>query len=406
VHDSRAPLRLLFLAAALGGASPVWSAAAETPSPGAPSPEDPTSPPPGEAPATPEPPATPPSEAAPSGGPPPAPAEPDRRPAEPARDTWIDTGHAFLERRLFAPVVRFDRFFSDERELEAERSRSFLRLRNEVRIDADSPTFNVNLRANLRLPGLNRWLERARLVVTGETDDTVGRLFPDPQDTAPDSTVGTANAELRYGVWQGLLSHVDLGAGVLFRLPPGLFAQTRFRLAVPLDYGFLTRFSDRLFWRTDKGFGTGVALELERPIGPASLARIGGSSELSQESRGVEWRAELAGLRTVGTRIAVLAAAAMEGASDAPVRVDRYRLYTRARRDVWRRWLFFELEPEVAWPWDVARGRYREYAVTLRMEIQFQGNEPPEPLDVPLGPLGPLGPPEPADPPPEPASPR
>ena len=59
-----------------------------------------------------------------------------------------------------------------------------------------------------------------------------------------------------------------------------------------------------------------------------------------------------------------------------------YRLFTRVRRDVWRRWLFLELEPEVSWPTAPPLGRHKEHAVTLRVEVAFDGRarEPERPL--------------------------
>jgi hypothetical protein len=310
------------------------------------------------------------SQSAPAAAGPPSPFSPE--------DTWWDLGHAILERRLFAPVARLDRFFSDERELEHERSRSFLRFRNVLRFSQDGdPVYGVNVRADLRLPGLNRWLDRLRLVIAGESDDTSSALFPNDPNAAPirGNRVGQANAELRYGIWDGLVAHLDLGGGVLFRLPPGVFGRVRYRVSLPVADLFLTRFATTGFWRTDTRFGTSGALELERPLGPASLARIGGSGELSEVSRGVEWASEIAFLRTIGPRRAISLGAVMEGATDAPVAVDRYRIYTRLRRELWRRWIFAEVEPEIGWPWDVDAGRHRVLAVTLRLEVQFQGTE-------------------------------
>jgi hypothetical protein len=154
--------------------------------------------------------------------------------------------------------------------------------------------------------------------------------------------------------------------------------------------------------------------------------RLGGSGLVSEGSAGFEWGAELALLAAFGQRVGGQFGAAVRGASRpaplasgvVPPDLERYRLYARLRRDFYRRWLFLEVEPEVAWPWDdvVARelalapppgggfagiatpldgprGRHPVWGVTLRVEVQFHGEEaaPPPP---------PPPPPEPADPPP------
>lgn len=388
MRAGRSPLPLGVLAAALISAATAPPASAEEPADAPPSTAGASGPaaaeePPAPAPSAPsaaEPAA--PAEPAPPEPPPPDPSVPPRDPSPPpyAEDTWLDVGHAFLEQRMFAPVLRLDRFFSDERELEAERARSFLRVRNALRIHQHgTPAYALDVRASLRFPGLNRQLERLRLVIAGQAEDAVSAFYPEPTgEPLGPNQVGAANAELRYGAWDGLYSHVDLGAGLLLRLPVGAFTRLRYRASVPLGRWLLGRTALAGFWRTDTRFGTSLDASVERPVRYVALVRLSGAARLTQRSRGVEWGAELAGLRALGPRTAVSLAAGLDGATDAPADVDRYRVYARFRRDLFRRWIFYELEPEVAWPWQAERGgRFRELAITFRLEVQLQGNEPP-----------------------------
>ncbi len=294
-------------------------------------------------------------------------------------------GHAFIEQRIFAPVLRLDRFFSDERDLEAERSRSFLRWRSEVNADATRgmPVFTTGLHASLRFPGLNKRLERLRLVIVGQTRNTIAALFPPEPgaDTArePEETTGTADAELRVRLWETLASHGDLGAGFLFRLPPGAFGRMRLRFVLPVKKIVLTRYVATGFWRTDTHFGTSAAVEAERPLGHMVLARLGGNATLTQRSKGVEWISEMAFLASPDGRSAIQTGATVNGATKATLPLDRLRVYVRLRRDFYRRWLFFELEPNVYWRLLAGTGREPVWGVTLRLEVQFQGNERPAP---------------------------
>jgi hypothetical protein len=382
------------------------------------------------------------------------PAAPSEKPAPPPKaadgsdgeedddhDTWLDVSHAFLERRIFSPVFRFDRFFSDERELEEERERSFLRWRSEVRFTGESsqPSFTTGVRATLRLPGLNKRLRRLRVVLAGETRDAVSTLFPRgggeegpaAEPTTGDEDLSRGDAGLRFYLWDSLVSHADLGGGVLVRLPPGVYGRLRLRWAVPVAHLFLARSAVTGFWRSDVRFGTSAAAEIERPLARRAALRLGGTATLSEESAGVEWGAELALLAAFGQRVGGQFGAAVNGRSRplplettavVPPDVDRYRLYARLRRDVYRRWLFVELEPEVAWPWDDliarqlalgpatsglggiatlvdgARGRHPVWGIALRVEVQFHGNEAPPPEPPPPAP-------EPRDPPPADAPP-
>jgi hypothetical protein len=373
------------------------------------------------------PPAEPPS-------PPAAPEAPPAKPAEEEHDTWLDVSHAFIEERVFAPILRFDRFFSDEREIEAERARSFLRWRSEIRFveGGSQPILTTGVRATLRLPGLNKRLRRLRIVIAGETRDAVSTLFPrEPTEEGPsaeptvdDDDVSQGDAGLRFFLWDTVVSHADLGGGVLVELPPGAYGRLRFRWAIPVSSLFLTRTAVTGFLRTDVGFGTSVAAEIERPLTPRLAVRLGGAGTLSEESAGVEWSGELAVLAAFGERsgaqvgVAVNGATGplpLEGTTVIPPDVDRYRVYTRLRRDFYRHWLFLEVEPELAWrwdaerrrhfalapggggvggvasPWETERRRHPVWGIALRLEVQFHGNEAP--------PRPPSPPPEPPDPP-------
>jgi hypothetical protein len=141
----------------------------------------------------------------------------------------------------------------------------------------------------------------------------------------------------------------------------------------------------------------------------STLARLSGSSTLTEKSRGIEWGGDLSLAATLKAHIGAQLGFGISGAERAPVDVDAYRFYLRLRRDLYRKWIFLELAPEYAWPWDPVHGRRGVWAVLLRLEVQFQGNEaprapppdepePPEPQDPPAPP-GPRDPPAPASPP-------
>jgi hypothetical protein len=51
--------------------------------------------------------------------------------------------------------------------------------------------------------------------------------------------------------------------------------------------------------------------------------------------------------------------------------IDNYRVGTRYRRNFYRPWLFFEIEPEVTWPKKVDGHREPLFATTFLIEFQF-----------------------------------
>lgn len=335
-----------------------------------------------------------------------APTTASRR-AEEGEDSWLDVGHAFIEHRIFAPVLRIDRFFSDERDLEAVRARSFLRWRQELRWPegASLPGYTTSVSANLKVPGLNKQLRRLQLEIAGQTRDAFTALFPGDRPgpgevPSADNAFGTADAGVGVRLFETLASkvatHGDLGAGVMLRLPPGAYFRARLRFVEALGNRFLSRQAITGFWRTDTLFGSTGSAEIERPLPYASLARLSGSTTVTERSRGFEWSGDLSLLATVGSRIGAQLGFAVAGATRSQADVDVYQTYLRLRRDVYRRWLFVELAPEYAWPWTAEHGHRGAWAVVFRLEVQFQGNEAARvpPPDAPE-------PPEPKDPPPD-----
>ncbi len=338
--------------------------------------------------------------------PPPAQPAPEKKPDD-KDEGWLDVSHAFLERRIFSPVLRFDRFFSDERDLEAERARSFLRWRNELRMAEHlaMPRYTTTLSASLRFPGVNKQLNRLRVEIVGQTRDAVSALFPGER-AAPgevptaEENLGTADAGLGFRLWETLQTHGDLGLGIIARLPPGGYGRARLRFVEPLGRAFLARQALTGFWRTDTLFGSTASAEFERPLARATLARLSGSATITERSRGYEWGGDLSLLTSFGARVGAQFGLSVAGATGAPVDVETARLYTRLRRDFYRRWIFVEIEPEYGWPWTPERGRHAVWAVALRLEVQFQGNEATRPASPAPAPAA-----EPRDSPPADAAP-
>jgi hypothetical protein len=339
-------------------------------------------------------------------------------------DNWVDTGHAFIERTLFYVVLHLDRFFSDERDVDPERSRSFLRWRSAVRgaEDHGQLALTTGVRATIALPALDQRLRRLRLVLAGATREAVDAPSRPartgaPLPTAVDEGIGPGDAGLRYFVWDSVATKLDFGSGALLHRPLGVYGRVRFRWVAPVGRVLLVRTVSSGFWRSDLGFGTDAQLELTRPIARWLVVRAAGSGMRAERSDGVEWSGELALLAVLTWRVATQMALELDGATHAlasttapvtgvPVTVraaeiDRIRLYTRFRRDLYRRWLFFEVEPEIAWPWSPERGRYSAWGGTIRVEVQVRGKEsevrPPAP--EPARPEAPTEQP-PKDPPP------
>jgi hypothetical protein len=299
-----------------------------------------------------------------------------RVPAEgPADVSWIQASHDLLERGINALVLKLDRFFGEPAHDPFEPPTSHVRLRNEVRTGQDdSLQAGTSVAGHLRLPTANRVLARLRLLFTGETQP---KPLPGPDvDLVPPRfharvQPASGGLELRVDLARARRTLLDVGGGARFGIPPPPFVRARLAQGFPLGVSVVGHLNQSLFWDRREGFGETSRLDVERAFGIRTLARWWSIGTVDEVSRGYEWASEIGLQRVLGARTGLYAAAAIAGATRPTAHVDRYRVYTRLRRDVYAGWAFVEVEPEIAWPADeVTSRRSRVLAVTLRLELQ------------------------------------
>jgi hypothetical protein len=293
-------------------------------------------------------------------------------------ESWIDETHGLVGRQLADLAARIDDFFGEERRRALDEPGSSLRWRNEFRVDErGSFAYRTSFRATLEVPATERYFRRAHLVLNGESRADPQRPFAeDPNDPAfsPTLTAEQASIELRFPLLESKSTAIDAGGGLRLQLPPDPFVRARLHYHRSLGLGLTGHLTPSIFWTGNDGFGGDAGLRLDRPLAAHTLARWINHAVLSQVTRGVEWATELglahefSSLRTAG-----YAAAAATGLTRPRAEVSLYRIFLRVRRDVWRRWLFVELEPEIGWPLDPQRGRRGVWALTFRLELHFAG---------------------------------
>jgi hypothetical protein len=284
-------------------------------------------------------------------------------------ETWLDTSHEAISRGLRQTVERFDRFFADERQVDLPRARSFFRWRSELRLGDDrGPAAHTDLQADVYLPDLVERLRRLRLAVIASTAPTPDPLLP---GRTPADALNRANAGLRLALHDSIRVTVDTQAGVLFRLPVGWFVRIRARQAHPLGWGLVARDAAAGFWQTNTGFGTRQDASLERFLRRELLARLDATGTVTQRSRGYEWESNASLLAALGQRTAAALSVGMLGATRLGPEIERYRILTRVRHDVLRRWILLELQPELDWLRLPGGHIQRVRSVVIRLELQF-----------------------------------
>ncbi|MDT8437617.1 MAG: hypothetical protein RQ729_01255 [Wenzhouxiangellaceae bacterium] len=291
--------------------------------------------------------------------------DPEGRP-----ESWLDRTHSYLSRKLCEPAAWFDGFFGGERAYEETTVGSFFRLRNSLVWD-QSRDFghDIQLSANIRLPQVS---DRVRLLIsrdeTLEGDGNIGDIARDPDD----------ENQTRLGL-RLLLS--DLGRtqfdvdGTIKVSGGGLNPRVRGRVRHTrgLTDTTLARWTQSLFWERDDGFGTTSRADFEWLPNRLTLVRLTGRGTVSQESDGIDWRTGLIGFRQLDRKSAVRSEIGAFGFTDPGLEAEEWFVNVRYRRSFLRDWLFYELQPEHAWPIDENTGRRRaDWRFIFTLEIQFE----------------------------------
>jgi hypothetical protein len=294
-----------------------------------------------------------------------------------ADNTWVDRTHSLVERNLFDTAVWFDDFFGDKRIVVSEWPESYMRWVNDFRWDEEKHfSARSRIRASLRLPKLKK---RWRLVISGETRGDPNALTQeDPGNPGLDvgSRVRTGSTELVYDILRTPRSTLDAGAGVRVKIPPDAFVRTRFQHERPIALKTLGRFTATTFWDAKDGFGESNQLDLERWLAVPTLLRWSNSFNISEITNGWEWGTELSLLHKISPKSAVTFAGGASGSTRPAWIAQNYRVLTRYRRNVFRKWLFLEGEPDVHWPRKEDGSRKPVWGATLRVEILFAGVGP------------------------------
>jgi hypothetical protein len=366
------PCRIVAVVMLLAG-----TAAAEEPGP-------PRDPPPAEA--------SPPAAPAPAleQQPPKAPAEPkplgppsEAQAASAEGKTWVDDTHRRLEQGLTDLTGYLDRVFGEDRRIDLEQPGTYLRWRNELRLDdRRTLSYRTSARAAVQLPAFRRWLKGMQLVFSGERhgDPTLRRL-EDPGDPAfsPSVRAEQASLELRLDFLRAALSTTVLqaAAGLRLRLPFEYFGALRLRQRLGLGWKITSRLTQEGLWTSRERFGEKTQLDFDRPVAAHTQVRWNNAGFITGVSRGYEWATEVGLAHDFQQlRMATFLGFAVTGFGVPKAEVELYRLHARVRRDVWRRWLFLELEPEIAWPFTVELGRRRVLAITARLDIILDSRTP------------------------------
>ena len=275
-------------------------------------------------------------------------------------ENWVDDSHAYATEQTQALTQWMDDYFG-EPNYELEAAESFLRLDLTTDWDQDDGNNNkVRLRGKLQLPRVSR---RLNLVFADESGD---EFATDRDQSSLDDNVG-----LVYEVSESKRSRFDLTMGLNWnRVRPGVRYRYQDRFAELYSY----RLTQRVQWQNGEGFYATSQAELNRALGEHTFLRWNNRAVYGEETQGTEWATRLSLFERRRTRarnldVGINYFGAINGFTD-PRYIRNYRVGVLYRQQIYRKFLFLEVEPAYNYRKQNADDK-RQFAWSIGLTLQI-----------------------------------
>ncbi|MCK0152518.1 hypothetical protein MWU49_02280 [Alcanivorax sp. S6407] len=284
--------------------------------------------------------------------------------------SWLDKTHNWMSKTVCGPSRWVDGFFVGPNDVYSDQPGTQVRVIGASRFqEHDGDNRELKVRARVELPNAQ---ERLSLMFRND-DDTSDELRND-LDSRPEE-VGENNtgyrAALRWMVNMPERMDVDLDAGVRSELTT--FVRARYRYVKPIGNTLATfRFTEKVYWEDPDGFGANSLFEIDRPFTDRSTIRFASEWEKSEEfnelKRDWYFNQSASVYFRLGRQSGIGASVGFDGFTRPVSTIQTVRTSVRFRRNIWRPWFFYEVEPYVFWP---REENYKGVSgIVLRLELQ------------------------------------
>lgn len=239
----------------------------------------------------------------------------------------------------------FDSFFEDERYIIEEAS-SRVRLRPSLLLEegeAADPKFSIG--ASINLPRFNKKLK----LIISDVDDDENDPFNSGRfaDSEPDET----NVGLQYTLRDKDRLNTSLSVGIKTVSLGGasFFLGPRMRKTWQLE-AWLLRLTERVRWYTDIGWESHSSMELDRVVNTNWLFRQAFDLRARDDDyneKGLRHNMATSFIQKLRSRAAVEYQWSTNFVTRPNHRVDKTGLRLRYRKQFWKKWLFYEINPQV-----------------------------------------------------------
>tara|TARA_R110002110_G_scaffold278023_2_gene493328 strand:+ start:43121 stop:44014 length:894 start_codon:yes stop_codon:yes gene_type:complete len=274
---------------------------------------------------------------------------------------WLDDSHDYVSDQADNLAAWMDSFFGVNR-VDEEAPYSTLRLRLEPEWDEiDGWDTGISLRGKVHLPNLNK---RVSLLFSDDDERTGSDDLLIDRQNAPDDIALQLTAREREN------DRIDFKLGLRSTLHPK--ASVRYRYEKPLSEAIIGRFSQEALYRTDDGFATETRVDLDTILDEDKVLQWTNRLRWFEDEPGLSWNTGLSLNRRLSNDRVLGYYLAIAGATEPGYYTRSYGFGLRYRQNIFRKWLFAELQPSYFWRRDEFEDRRQgSAAILLRLEAVF-----------------------------------
>ena len=267
-----------------------------------------------------------------------------------------DRTREFVSERFVAMIRGVDRFFGDERNFQ-ESNESVLQLGwNELLEPGGERRGRLSGRAKLHLPAIS---QRIQLVLESDPVQSTATPGSNTSPTDQPQAIGQSRGTEKQGVAlrfqhqraqqeaTGWRLYSDVGFQVRSPLRP--FVRSRASFVLPFE-NWQMNTTESLFWFNGIGPGAGALLDFDRPLAAQLLFRASSNATWFDRPQRLDLRQDFILFHTLDERSALQYQAGVIGTTQPATRVEDCIVSVLYRRQLHRKWLFFELNPQLHFP--------------------------------------------------------
>ncbi|MEJ2138356.1 MAG: hypothetical protein P8Y61_02710 [Gammaproteobacteria bacterium] len=289
---------------------------------------------------------------------------------------WLDQQQVFVYRTVCGATAWFDGFFGNRRYDQATGNTYGRITVGGYWDERDGWDQTLRFRARFALPALRR--RGALTVGRGDEQDLIEER--DTSGTGPASTARNTGQDdstfvgFNFDKLRRLSKSFGLSVGVKLRAPPEPYVKLRYQRAWQISDRNLLRLRPVAYWRSEEGFGSTLAVDLDRVISNSLLFRWSNFGNISEDEtvEGVDWGSTFYLYQALSNKRALTYSLFARGETKADVTFQNVGFEVRYRKRIFRDWLFVETGGGWSWPrYELDETREANFGLGLRFEAYF-----------------------------------